>query len=137
MDNNKKINIESTEPINKIADVERVCDAFEERGGYITLEEDMNIRKRISSRNHLAVWISYVKNKLVYRKEKIVSQIVEARDSIKGKVSSKKVSSSIAKPLSKVNTYSLYSYFKNSSSLIGEVSKLFIPAASRTLILRS
>ena len=102
MDNKKMINIESTEPINKIADVERVCDAFEERGGYITLEEDMNIRKRISSRNHLAVWISYVKNKLVYRKEKIVSQIVEARDSIKGKVSSKKVSSSIAKPLSKV-----------------------------------
>lgn len=65
------INIESTEPINKIADVERVCDAFEKRGGYITLEEDMNIRKRISSRNHLAVWISYVKNKLVYKKRRL------------------------------------------------------------------
>ena len=95
----KKVNIESTEPINSIADVDGVVDAFVERGGYITLEEDMRIRKRISSRNHLALWINYVKNKLVYKKKEIVRHIAEAHVPFKKKLSSKKVSSSIAKPI--------------------------------------
>lgn len=36
----KKINLNSTEPINSIAEVEKVVDAFVKRGGYITLKED-------------------------------------------------------------------------------------------------
>ena len=63
---NKKVNIDSTEPINSIAEVDMVVDAFVKRGGYITLEEDLKIRKRIPNRNHLASWIMYVKNKLIY-----------------------------------------------------------------------
>ena len=43
----KKVNIESTEPINSIAEVDSVVDAFVKRGGYITHEEDLKIRKRI------------------------------------------------------------------------------------------
>ena len=42
--NKKKVNIDSTEPINTIADVDRMVDAFVKRGGYITLEEDLKIR---------------------------------------------------------------------------------------------
>ena len=37
----KKIDIDSTEPIDSIAEVGRVYDAFVKRGGYITLEEDL------------------------------------------------------------------------------------------------
>ena len=52
--NKKKIDINSTEPINSIAEVDSAVDEFVKRGGYITLEEDLKIRKRITSRNHLA-----------------------------------------------------------------------------------
>lgn len=101
--NNDKIDIDSTRPINSVAGVDRILDAFEKRGGYITYEEDMKIRKRISSKNHLAIWINYVKTKLEYKKQQgFVKRIAKASDSIKGKISSKIVSSSIAKPLSKV-----------------------------------
>jgi len=98
----KKIDIYSMEPINSIAEVDSVVDAFVKRGGYITHEEDLRIRKRISSGKNLAFWINYVKSKLVYKKQKIVKHIAEARDSIKGKIPSKKVPSIIAKPLVKV-----------------------------------
>ena len=94
----KKIDIDSTEPINSIADVDRVVDAFVKRGGYITLEEDLKIRKRIPNRNHLASWIRYVKSKLIYKKDKIVKHISEARTTIKKKVPPMYASSSIAKP---------------------------------------
>lgn len=97
----KKVDIESSEPINRAAEVDEVFAAFEKRGGYITLEEDLRIRKRISNRAHLAYWIGYVKNKLVYKKEKIVKHISEARDSLKRKHSSKKSSSPNAKPFAK------------------------------------
>lgn len=101
--NNNEIDIDSTRPISSIADVDRILDAFERRGGYITYEEDMKIRKRISSRNHLAVWINYVKNRLEYKKQQgIVNRIAKVGDSIRGKISSKIASSPIAKPLSKV-----------------------------------
>ena len=101
--NNNEIDIDSTRPISSIADVDRILDAFERRGGYITYEEDMKIRKRISSRNHLAVWINYVKNRLEYKKQQgIVNRIAKVGDSIRGKFSSKIASSPIAKPLSKV-----------------------------------
>ena len=52
-----------------------VVDAFVKRGGYITLEEYMKIRKRIPNGNHLASWIKYVKRKLIYKKGKIVKII--------------------------------------------------------------
>ena len=101
--NNNEIDIDSTRPISSIADVDRILAAFERRGGYITYEEDMKIRKRISSRNHLAVWINYVKNRLEYKKQQgIVNCIAKVGDSIRGKISSKIASSPIAKPLSKV-----------------------------------
>ena len=83
--NKKKVNIDSTEPINSIADVDRVVDAFVKRGGYITIEEDLKIRKRIPNRNHLASWIRYVKTKLIYKKDKIVKHISDARTSLKKK----------------------------------------------------
>lgn len=95
----KKINIDSTEPINSIAEVDMVVDAFVKRGGYITIEEDLKIRKRISNGNHLASWINYVKNKLIYRKEKIVKHISGARASIKKRVAPMYTSSPIAKPV--------------------------------------
>lgn len=97
--NKKKVNIDSTEPINSIADVDRVVDAFVKRGGYITLEEDLKIRKRIPNGNHLASWIKYVKSKLIYRREKIVKQISEARSSLRKKGTSKIASSPITKPV--------------------------------------
>ena len=97
----KKIDINSTEPINSIANVDNVFDVFEKRGGYITLDEDLRIRKRITSRNHLALWINYVKNKLVYKKQNIVKHVAKAHDSIKGKFSSNNVSSPIAKSVAK------------------------------------
>lgn len=97
---NKKVNIDSTEPINSIAEVDMVVDAFVKRGGYITLEEDLKIRKRIPNRNHLASWIMYVKNKLIYKKDKIVKHISEARVSFKKKKgASKNPSSPITKPV--------------------------------------
>lgn len=99
--NKKKVDIESSEPINRAAEVDEVFAAFEKRGGYITLEEDFKIRKRIKNRAHLAYWIGYVKNKLVYKKEKIVKHISETRDSLKGKISPKKVLRPIVKPLAK------------------------------------
>lgn len=95
---NKKIDIESTEPINSIAEVDGTVDAFQKRGGYITFEEDYKIRKRITSRNHLALWINYVKTKLTYKKGQIVKHISDAHASIKRKGVSKKLSSTIAKP---------------------------------------
>lgn len=66
----KKVDIDSSDPINSIAEVDMVVDEFVKRGGYISIEEDLKIRKRISNRNHLASWISYVKTKLIYKKEK-------------------------------------------------------------------
>lgn len=39
--NKKKVDIESSEPINRAAEVDEVFAAFEKRGGYITLEEDL------------------------------------------------------------------------------------------------
>lgn len=99
--NKKKVDIDSTEPINRVAEIDEVYAAFEKRGGYITLEEDLRIRKRITNRTHLAYWIGYVKNKLVYKKQKIARHISEARNSLKGKITSKVVSSPIAKPLAK------------------------------------
>ena len=95
----KKIDIDSTEPINSIAEVDMVVDEFVKRGGYITLEEDLKIRKRIPNRNHLASWIRYVKSKLIYKKDKIVKHISEARTTIKKKVPPMYASSSIAKPV--------------------------------------
>ena len=74
-----------------------VVDAFVKRGGYITIEEDLKIRKRILNRNHLASWISYVKSKLIYKKEKIVKHISGARASIKKKGASMISSSPITK----------------------------------------
>ena len=100
---NKKVDIESSEPINRVAEIDEVCAAFEKRGGYITLEEDLRIRKRISNRAHLAYWIGYVKNKLVYKKQKIVKHISAASDSIKGKISPKTILHPIAKPFVKEN----------------------------------
>ena len=97
----KNIDINSTEPIKSIADVDNVFDVFEKRGGYITLDEDLRIRKRIKSGNILAIWINYVKNKLVYKRQGIVRHIVKAHDSVKGKISSKIASSPIAKPFAK------------------------------------
>lgn len=97
--NKKKIEIDSTEPINSIAEIDSVGDAFVKRGGYITLEEDLKIRKRISNRKNLAFWIRYVKNKLIYKKGKIVKHISEARASFKKKGASKNVSFPIAKPV--------------------------------------
>lgn len=76
-----------------------VVDAFVKRGGYITLEEDLKIRKRIPNRNHLASWIKYVKSKLIYKKEKIVKHISVARASLKKKGASMITSSPIAKPV--------------------------------------
>jgi len=99
--NKKKIDINSTEPINSIAEVDSAVDEFVKRGGYITLEEDLKIRKRITSRNHLALWINYVKTKLVYTKQKIVKHIPEARNSLKGMISPKRVLSPVVKPLVK------------------------------------
>lgn len=99
--NKKKIDINSTEPINSIAEVDSAVDEFVKRGGYITLEEDLKIRKRITSRNHLALWINYVKNKLVYTKQKIVKHIPEARKSFKGMISPKRVLSPVVKPLAR------------------------------------
>ena len=96
---NKKIDINSTEPINSIAEVDSAVDAFVKRGGYITLEEDLRIRKRIKSRNHLSLWINYVKNKLVYKKQEIAKHITKVRTSFKKKRSSKNASSPIAIPL--------------------------------------
>ena len=95
----KKINIDSTEPLNSIAEVDMVVDEFVKRGGYISIEEDMKIRNRISNRNHLASWISYVKNKLIYRKDKIAKHISGARASLKKKGTSKSASSPIARPV--------------------------------------
>ena len=95
----RKVDINSTEPINSIAEVDGVVDAFVKRGGYITIEEDLKIRKRIPNGNHLAFWIKYVKSKLIYKKEKIVKHISEARASFKKKGASKIVSSPIAKPV--------------------------------------
>ena len=97
----KKVDIESSEPINRVAEIDEVFAAFEKRGCYITIEEDLRIRKKISNRAHLAYWIGYVKNKLVYKKQKIVKHISEARDSIKGKISPNKVLHPIAKPFVK------------------------------------
>ena len=97
----KKVNIESTEPINSIAEVDSVVDAFVKRGGYITHEEDLKIRKRITSRNHLSLWINSVKNKLIYKKEKIVKHISGARVKLKKIHSSMNVSSPQTKPLVK------------------------------------
>ncbi len=97
----KKIDIESTEPINSIAEVDSVVDAFVERGGYITLEEDLKIRKRIISRKNLAFWIKYVKSKLVYKREKIVKHISEARVSFIQKHSSNKASAPAVKTIAK------------------------------------
>ena len=68
--NKKKIDIDSTEPINSIAEVDGVVDAFVKRGGYITLDEDTYIgsanitaaaigKRASGSRNHEAgmlVW---------------------------------------------------------------------------------
>ena len=99
----KKVDIESSEPINRVAEIDEVFAAFEKRGGYITLEEDLRIRKRISNRAHLAYWIGYVKNKLVYKKQKIVKHISAASDSIKGKISPKTILHPIAKPFVKEN----------------------------------
>lgn len=93
----KKVDINSTEPIKSIAEVDMVYAAFEKRGGYITLDEDMKIRKRISSRNHLAYWINYVKTKLVYKKQAIVNHITKAHATIKGKITSRVVSAPIVK----------------------------------------
>lgn len=95
----KKVNIDSTEPIKSIAEVDMVVDAFVKRGGYITIEEDLKIRKRILNRNHLASWISYVKNKLIYKKKKIVKHLSVARTSIKKKGASMISSSPISKPV--------------------------------------
>ena len=95
----KKVDIESNEPIESIAEVDRVVDAFVKRGGYITIEEDLKIRKRIPNGNHLASWIRYVKSKLIYKTEKIAKHISVARTSIKRKVSSKNMPSKFAKPL--------------------------------------
>lgn len=100
--NKKKVDIESTEPINRVAEIDEVVAAFEKRGGYITIEEDFRIRKRISNRAHLSYWIGYVKSKLVYKKQKIEKHVTDAHASIKGKIISKVVSSPIAKPLVKV-----------------------------------
>ena len=33
----KKVDIELSEPINRVAEIDEVCAAFEKRGGYITL----------------------------------------------------------------------------------------------------
>ncbi len=98
----KKVDIESTEPINRVAEIDEVVAAFEKRGGYITIEEDLRIRKRITNRSHLAYWIGYVKNKLVYKKQKIAKHISDAHASIKGRVASKITSSAIVRPLAKV-----------------------------------
>ena len=97
--NEKNVNIESTEPINSIAEVDSVVDLFVKRGGYITHEEDLKIRKRITSRNHLALWINSVKNKLIYKKEIIVKHISGARAKLKKMHSSMNVSSPKTKPL--------------------------------------
>lgn len=101
MINKKKVDIESSEPINRAAEIDEVVAAFVERGGYITIEEDLRIRKRISNRAHLAYWIGYVKSKLVYKKQNIVKHVAQARDSFKGKISSKITHSPIVKSLVK------------------------------------
>lgn len=95
----KKIDIDSTEPINSIAEVDMVVDEFVKRGGYITLEEDLKIRKRISNGKNLVFWIRYVKSKLIYKRGKIVKHISEARTSLKKKVSPMYASSQISKPV--------------------------------------
>lgn len=95
----KKNVIDSTEPINNITDVDRMIDAFVERGGYITLNEDLKIRKRIPNRNNLASWIMSVKNKLIYKKEEIIKKISESRVSKKKKKVSKGAPSPIVKPV--------------------------------------
>lgn len=100
--NNKKVDIESSEPINRVAEIDEVVAAFEKRGGYITIEEDLRIRKRIKSSSHLAYWIGYVKSKLVYRKQKIVKHISRAHASIKERIATKDVLSPITNPLLKV-----------------------------------
>jgi len=99
--NKKKVDIESSDPINRAAEVDEVVAAFVKRGGYITIEEDLRIRKRISNRAHLAYWIGYVKSKLVYKKQNIVKHVAQARDSFKGKISSKITHSPIVKSLVK------------------------------------
>ena len=54
------MDINSMALISSIAEVDRLVDAFIKRGGYITLEEDLRIRKRSSNGNHLELWINYV-----------------------------------------------------------------------------
>ena len=96
----KKISIESPKPITSIREVERVVDAFVKRGGYITLEEDLGIRKRILNGNYLASWIRYVKSKLTYKREKIAKQISETRKSLKKKKKALKlVPTPVTKPV--------------------------------------
>lgn len=117
----KKNIIDSTEPINNIADVDRMIDAFVERGGYITLNEDLKIRKRIPNRNNLASWIMSVKNKLIYKKEEIIKKISESRVSKKKKKVSKSAPSPIVKPVKeeqKVNVVTKHSLIIDSYSNI-------------------
>ncbi len=102
MINKKKVDIESSEPINRAAEIDEVVAAFVERGGYITIEEDLRIRKRIANKAHLSYWIGYVKSKLVYKKQKIAKHVSNVHASIKEKVVSKVAASAIVRPLAKV-----------------------------------